>query len=336
MVFEHTTLGLSLIVKDEHDKLDRCLSSCYKLFDEIVVVTTCQCPKTEVIASKFTKKVFHFDWIDDFSAARNFALSLMTTDYVMWLDSDDILKRENFEKIVNLKQSMDCYDAIEMSYYYAHDPDDNPIEILYRERIWKRALNIVWHGKIHEATDYKLKAKTIDHRHDIVIDHYQAGFDPFRNIRILKKEYEKDRSNFRTAFYYGRDLITSGKFLQKQGVEILEDLLTREMCEKESAIVACKYLVMYYKEQQNYDKIKYYCDIALSISDAYAEFYVYMSEIFYLQGNISKAIEYNQIALTKDFTGKFSQSYEFYNVHPQRNINFLLQKAMEREIKNGN
>ncbi len=43
--------------------------------------------------------VYDFEWIDDFSAARNFSFSKASKDYIMWLDADDIIledDRENY------------------------------------------------------------------------------------------------------------------------------------------------------------------------------------------------------------------------------------------------
>ena len=69
------TISLCMIVKNEEKKLERCLSSYAPLMDEIIVVDTGSTDKTKEIASRFTDKIYDFEWINDFSAARNFAFS---------------------------------------------------------------------------------------------------------------------------------------------------------------------------------------------------------------------------------------------------------------------
>ena len=42
-----------------------------------------------------TDKVSTFPWVDDFSAARNFALSKATANWILWLDADDRIRPED-------------------------------------------------------------------------------------------------------------------------------------------------------------------------------------------------------------------------------------------------
>ena len=50
---------------------------------------------------------FGFEWVDDFSAARNFAFEKATCDFVMWLDADDVVTDENCRKIKELVKKAD-------------------------------------------------------------------------------------------------------------------------------------------------------------------------------------------------------------------------------------
>lgn len=82
------TISAVLIVRDEEVDLGFCLESVANVVDEIVVVDTGSKDRTVEIAHRFTNGVFHFDWIEDFSAARNFALEHATGDYILALDAD--------------------------------------------------------------------------------------------------------------------------------------------------------------------------------------------------------------------------------------------------------
>ena len=93
------TLSVTLIVKNEERVLKR-LMDCLSFADEIVVVDTGSSDGTMEIARDYTDKVYRVEWQDDFSSARNFALSKATMQYVMWLDADDIVTPANVKKIV--------------------------------------------------------------------------------------------------------------------------------------------------------------------------------------------------------------------------------------------
>ena len=96
-------ISVCLIVKNEEDVIGRCLESVKGFADEIIVVDTGSSDKTKEFVSKFTDKLYDFEWIDDFSAARNYAFSKAKCDYLFWLDADDVVLPEDVVKINNLK-----------------------------------------------------------------------------------------------------------------------------------------------------------------------------------------------------------------------------------------
>ena len=100
------TISLCMIVKNEEAVLARCLDSVRDAVDEIVIVDTGSTDRTKEIARGYTEKVFDFEWIDDFSAARNYAYAQATMDYQMWLDADDVLPACEREKLLRLKQTL--------------------------------------------------------------------------------------------------------------------------------------------------------------------------------------------------------------------------------------
>lgn len=84
-----TKLSLALIVKNEARCLARCLRSVRNLADEIVVADTGSTDDTVKIAAQLGAKVSHFDWVNNFAAARNFALEQTTGDWILVLDADE-------------------------------------------------------------------------------------------------------------------------------------------------------------------------------------------------------------------------------------------------------
>ena len=75
-------ISCCMIVKDEEKVLARCLDSIADLMDEIIIVDTGSTDRTKEIARKYTDKIYDFKWIQDFSAARNYAFSLAKMEYI--------------------------------------------------------------------------------------------------------------------------------------------------------------------------------------------------------------------------------------------------------------
>ncbi|MCQ6559690.1 glycosyltransferase [Paenibacillus mendelii] len=81
-----------MIVRNEEEALERCLLSVEGVADEIIIVDTGSTDRTKEIAGRFTGRIYDFDWVDDFAAARNYAFGKATESYIMWLDADDVVE----------------------------------------------------------------------------------------------------------------------------------------------------------------------------------------------------------------------------------------------------
>src|SRR5919199_6137275 len=87
-------LSLCMIVKNEEASLPQCLRSVKDAVDEMVIVDTGSCDRTVELAQEFGARVYHFEWCNDFSAARNEALKYMQGKWVLVLDADEVLTPE--------------------------------------------------------------------------------------------------------------------------------------------------------------------------------------------------------------------------------------------------
>ena len=92
-------ISLCMIVKNEAPRIERVLNSVKDFADEIIIVDTGSNDNTKELASKFTDKIYDFEWVDDFSRARNFSFSKANGEYIMWLDADDFIPKEELEKL---------------------------------------------------------------------------------------------------------------------------------------------------------------------------------------------------------------------------------------------
>lgn len=87
-------LSIGMIVKNEEKYLEECLTALQPILDELdselIIADTGSTDRTVEIAKKFTDNVFHFDWINDFSAARNSTLEKAQGEWYMFVDADEI------------------------------------------------------------------------------------------------------------------------------------------------------------------------------------------------------------------------------------------------------
>ena len=93
-------ISLCMIVKNEAPRIERVLNSVKDFADEIIIVDTGSNDNTKELASKFTDKIYDFEWVEDFSRARNFSFSKANGEYIMWLDADDDIEQEDIERIL--------------------------------------------------------------------------------------------------------------------------------------------------------------------------------------------------------------------------------------------
>lgn len=92
-------ISVCIIVKNEQNNIEHCLKCLTPYMPEIIVVDTGSTDNTKAIASQYADKVYDFPWINDFAAAKNFAISKATNSYVMVLDSDEFIESLDIQKL---------------------------------------------------------------------------------------------------------------------------------------------------------------------------------------------------------------------------------------------
>src|SRR3990167_6974019 len=117
-------LALCLIVAprdQEAEPLARCLSYVAEYVDGIFITVTGHNEAVEAVADLYKANVSHFDWIHDFSAARNFNFSQVPEEFthILWLDADDCLR--GAERLRPVLEANPDVDAFSMMYMYAFD-----------------------------------------------------------------------------------------------------------------------------------------------------------------------------------------------------------------------
>ena len=205
-----STISLCMIVKNEEETLPRCLDSVGDVADEIIIVDTGSTDRTKEKAAAYTSRIFDFKWINDFSAARNYAFDQAAMDYQMWLDADDVLPDEEREKLRRLKETLaPGVDMVTMKYQTHFDEKGAPLLVATRERLVRRERHYRWRDPVHE---YIPLVGNILHS-DIVIAHRKPPSEGVstRNLEIYQSIEYGGRLSPRQEYYFARELADHGQ-----------------------------------------------------------------------------------------------------------------------------
>jgi glycosyltransferase involved in cell wall biosynthesis len=91
------------------------------------------------IGESFGAKVIHAKWEDDFSKARNIAIENATSDWILFLDADEEIKKEDVGKIRPLLND-DTVEAYILKFVnYAGTYSSNGLtEVHYNFRLFRK------------------------------------------------------------------------------------------------------------------------------------------------------------------------------------------------------
>ena len=201
------TLAACLVIKNESKVIDYCLSQVRPFVNQIIVVDTGSTDNTIELVQNWAERFGFEDYISiisvggkfhdadgdfHFGDAKTFAMHQASTDYVLWMDANDVLvdpvaARNEFDRLVN--------DGNE--YYITMPTSLSPRFSYNRKRIVPRE-NAYVHGRVHEyiAVDPKLLHGHIQSQ----FNNQRNSPNLERNIKLLTKDWNEEKTP-RTAFY---------------------------------------------------------------------------------------------------------------------------------------
>ena len=192
------------ITKNEENNIGKSIDSVKNAADDMIVVDTGSTDKTIKIAEDKGAEVLHFDWIDDFAAARNFALNNAKPGAVIFLDAD-----EYFEEPLTASDKKKIEDMFEnnkqLDVFWVFRDDIESDGLVAREdkslRLLRNDEHLRYEGKIHEqiskdgkppiAGFYDRKIIHTGYANEILNNKYE------RNIRMLDSAAAKETDSFR-------------------------------------------------------------------------------------------------------------------------------------------
>ena len=305
--------SLAMIARNNEDVIGQTLESVKEFIDEIIVVDTGSTDNTISVAESYGAKIYEFEWIDDFAAARNYSFSKATGDWIMWLDTGDIIPDESVQAWKTLKASVTMNDPksdaemIACLINRAIDTEGVVQSSFITIRLLKRSANPIWEGAVHECptTD---NDKVYGADGCVVNDPIAFGTKSTdRNLRILERLMSEGDDSHRTRYYHGIELMAIGRL--EEAVEAFDYYLAmgdfswqyyNALCQQAKCLTALK----------NISRTAETLLQAIYFDPTRAEAFVMLGDTLYVQGEWKRALPFYQattvLEIPKD--GSFTET----------------------------
>ncbi len=214
-----------MIVKNEEKNIERALSWGKEIMWEQIVVDTGSTDRTVELAEGLGAKVCHFDWIDDFSAAKNYAIEQAKGDWIVFLDADEYMTARDARELHGLIQDIERGQASYLVIYmdYVNESEDGTLTRMGNNmRVFRRHRDLRYKGRIHEYVEKGSgeweASDMLDGCGELTIYHTGGTDEAFldtgkreRNIRLLQKELEERPDDYFMLGYLGNAYVTMGE-----------------------------------------------------------------------------------------------------------------------------
>jgi tetratricopeptide (TPR) repeat protein len=218
-------VSVCLITKNEEQWLPGCLKSVRDIASEIIVIDTGSSDRTVEIAREFGAQVHHFEWSDDFSAARNASLEHATGDWILYIDADEELMAEHAATL-----KAEIRDPAVMAYRLRiFNFGQEQLGWGYVPRLFRNSPGIHFIGRIHEQAFFYVQelckgwglrnelAKTAILHHGYT-EEFRVGRNKVqRNLRLLEIATKERPNDPNLAMNHGVELVRSGNL--EAGIE---------------------------------------------------------------------------------------------------------------------
>lgn len=209
-------LSQCMIVKNEEKNIEKALSWGKGIVCEQIVVDTGSTDRTIEIAERMGARVFRYEWQDDFSAAKNFAMKQASGDWIAFLDADEYFLEQDAKKIIPLLEKAESLrpgrqvHAIKCTLLNINE-NGTVFSTMQQTRLMRNGA-VFYQNKIHESLFPKKGTDLcgIDAGDALVI--YHTGYAPSvykttdkldRNMKLIRKVLEEQPDNYDFWSYLG-------------------------------------------------------------------------------------------------------------------------------------
>ena len=300
-------LAWNMIVKGsdkEAEDLDRCLSFINEHVDGIFIAITNKKgeetnKKVIEVCEKYKVIWKPFEWVYDFSIARNFAMKMIPSDFTHWgwCDADDGVR--GIEKARATLEKNPDVDLFTVNYLF-HFNTYKAADVVHQKTMFIKNNGCVeWYRPLHE--DFKelretkrVLIKSIERLHLADEEHFEESKK--RNLEIAKVSYESNPTDPGFMWNYGQSLFGSGKW--SEAMEIFQKFIKISQSEEEKYLV---YIKIGQINEETGDKTQSISSLrqAIGMRPEYPDAYNVLGQIYFNRGNFSKAAEMLLAGLSK-------------------------------------
>jgi len=216
---EGLRISLAMIVKDEEEMLPRCLEAIHDVVDEMIIVDTGSTDRTVEIAESYGATVLHHEWTGDFAEARNVSLDAVTGDWFIYLDADEVLVREDAQKLRGLAGHVWREAIFFTETNFTGDVDDGTAVNHNALRMYRNRPHYRFEGRIHEQLAHMLPSGMPERieQPTVRIEHYgylgavrDAKEKSRRNIELLERQQADGEISPFLCFNLGSEYAAAG------------------------------------------------------------------------------------------------------------------------------
>jgi len=163
-----------ILAKNEEKNIERCLKS-LSFCDEIVVIDDKSTDDTVKIVKKLKIRVLNHELVD-YASQRNWAISQIKTNWLLFVDADEVVTKELGAGILELVKKNDAngYLVHRVDYMWNHKFKYGDVGNVWLLRLARRGAG-QWLGEVHERWEIdgrieKLVGELSHHPHQTVVE----------------------------------------------------------------------------------------------------------------------------------------------------------------------
>jgi glycosyltransferase involved in cell wall biosynthesis len=295
-------ISACVITKNEEMNIVTCLESVKQIVSEIILVDTGSTDNTVQMALKYGAKIYYFQWQNDFSKARNYAISKASGDWIIFLDADEYYTKESITMIPDVlyeaeKGNYDVIFSILVNYEKHINKSFGTAPVI---RIFRNNKGLEYKGAVHELL-YTKDGRPL------------KKLDATKYLKIIHTGYSKEIINEKNKGKRNLDLLLEEERIRQNDSNLCFYISEAYilMNEREKAIeygfMAIKYnngsLIGIY--QKNYlnilqsmttigypiDDVKYVAKKASKEYPDFPDFHFFLGDMYRHEGRIMDAIQ---------------------------------------------
>ncbi|MEJ9162157.1 tetratricopeptide repeat-containing glycosyltransferase family 2 protein [Paenibacillus graminis] len=225
-------LSLCMIVKNEAQHLERCLSSVAGLVSEIIIADTGSTDNSMEIALSFGAQVLEISWEGDFALARNLVLRQASCSWILVLDADEAVSGWPADVLNELLGAAHVHGYFLPFIHYVGEAASGEYVTDNVCRLFRNDERIRFRGTIHEeaaSSIWALAGGTIAYA-ALPVQHYgyldeelRRKDKTARNLELIHEALRHDPASIPLQYALGTEYYQQGEYAT--AVDILLPLL---------------------------------------------------------------------------------------------------------------